>query len=47
MDAARAKANELLNQSEAAAFRKSSAPPMSALQQAADMGPHEDNDNDL
>jgi len=44
MDAARAKANELLNQSEAATFRKSSAPPMSALQQAAGMGPHEDND---
>jgi len=43
VDAARAKANELLNQSEAATFHKSSAPLMWALQQAVGMGPHGDN----
>jgi len=42
MDAARAKANDLLQQADAATLRKSSAPPeLSSLQAASKMGPHE------
>jgi len=42
MDAARAKADDLLQQADAAALRKSSAPPeLSSLQAASKMGPHE------